>query len=186
MTEIFDFSYFPQIVTERLRLRQLTHDDATFIAEIYSSPDVLRFLNDVPLETHEQAIEMIDWLNGRYEQHEAMEWGISLTESGELMGICGFYNWEREYRRADIGYALMPAYWGHGYATEAARALVAWCFDSLNLHRVQADCTDGNIGSEQVLLKCGFKVEGLWRESCWEHERFVDIKQFGLLRREYE
>ena len=39
--------------------------------------------------------------------------------------------------------------------------------------------------SERVLLKCGFKLEGIWRESCWEHERFVDIKQFGLLRREF-
>jgi [ribosomal protein S5]-alanine N-acetyltransferase len=54
------------------------------------------------------------------------------------------------------------------------------------VHRIQADCTDGNVASERVMLKCGFTYEGTWRQACWDHGRFVDIKQFGLLRRDYE
>ncbi|MCA9904967.1 MAG: GNAT family N-acetyltransferase, partial [Anaerolineae bacterium] len=69
--------------------------------------------------------------------------------------------------------------------TEATHAVVRWCFDNLDLHRVQADCTAGNIASERVLEKVGFTYEGTWRESVFEHGRFVDIKQYGLLRREY-
>jgi [ribosomal protein S5]-alanine N-acetyltransferase len=185
MGEIFDFSYFPVIVTERLRLRQLTRDDANALAAIFGSPDVLRFLNNPPIDTREKALKMIGWLDDRYKAHEAVDWGITLHDSDELIGGSGFYLWDRESHHVDIGYHFLPTYWGRGYATEATRAMIAWCFDNLAVHRIQADCTDGNIASEKVLLKCGFKVEGIWRESCWEHGRFVDIKQFGLLRREY-
>jgi ribosomal-protein-alanine N-acetyltransferase len=185
MAEIFDFSTFPILTAERLRLRQLAHDDAEAIMALFSSPEVLRFLNQPPTDTPEKAIELIDWLNGLYQKHEGVTWAITLKTDDQVIGSCGCVAWDRENRHVDIGYHVLPLHWGHGYATEAARAVVRWCFDHLDVHRIQADCTDGNIASERVLLKCGFKVEGLWRESCWEHGRFVDIKQFGLLRREF-
>jgi RimJ/RimL family protein N-acetyltransferase len=128
---------------------------------------------------------MIDWLAGSYQQQEGIDWGITLHGDDRLIGMCGAYQWNRSNRRIDIGYHVRPAHWGHGYATEAARAIIDWCFQNLDLHRIQADCTDGNLASERVLLKCGFTVEGIWRESCWEHGRFVSIKQFGLLRHEF-
>ncbi len=127
MSPGFDFSSFPILFTDRLRLRQLTHADAE-----------------------------------------------------GMMAI-----WDRSNRRIDIGYHIRPAHWGHGYATEAAHTIVGWCFQNLDLHRILADCVDGNLASERMLLKCGFTVEGLWRKSCWEHGRFVSIKQFGLLRHEF-
>jgi [ribosomal protein S5]-alanine N-acetyltransferase len=183
MSDIFDFTTFPHLTTERLHLRPLTHADADAIMAIYSSPDVLRFLNNPPVDTHEKAIGLIDWLNSLYENHEAVQWAITLDN--HLIGNCGTYGWDRANRRVEIGYHIAPSHWGHGYATEAARAIIRWSFDHLDVHRVQADCTEGNLASEHVLLKCGFTVEGVWRESCWEHGRFVNIKQFGLLRREF-
>ncbi|GIL13406.1 MAG: GNAT family N-acetyltransferase [Chloroflexota bacterium] len=185
MDAIFDFSYFPVLETERLRLRQITHADADAIIGIFGSPDVLRYLDSQPILTTEAAIEMIDWLNGHFRDHQAMRWGITLKGQDAVIGTCGFHFWKPAYRRVDIGYDLQPPYWGQGYITEACRCLVRWCFENLNLHRVQADCTAGNIGSERVLEKLGFTLEGTWRESCFEHGRFVDIKQYGLLRREY-
>jgi RimJ/RimL family protein N-acetyltransferase len=185
MSSVFDFTTFPVLTTERLRLRQLTHADADAVMAMGSSPEVLRYLNDPPVDTRDKAIEMIDWLNRLYQKHDAVQWGITLRGDDHLIGQCGCYGWDRANRRVDIGYHLMPSHWGKGYATEAARAAIGWCFDNLDVHRIQADCTDGNIASERVMLKCGFKYEGTWRESCWEHGRFVDIKQFGLLRREF-
>lgn len=185
MTPLFDFSQFPTLTTERLHLRQLTHADAAGMMAIFGDPAMLRFLNQSPTDTPEKAISLIDWLAGSYQQQNGIDWGITLHDSDQLIGMCGAYDWQREDRHIDIGYHIIPAFWGQGYATEATRAIVAWCFENLGLHRIQADCTDGNLGSERVLLKCGFTVEGIWRESCWEHERFVNIKQFGLLRHEF-
>ena len=186
MTELFDFSTFPTLTTDRLVLRQLTHADADVINALFSDPQVIEVMSEPPLNSTEKAIELIDWLNGHFAKQNAARWGITLKDDGRLMGTCGFHKWNRENRHADLGYDLLPAYWGRGYGPEAARAVVAWSFANLNLHRMQADCTDGNLRSERTLLKLGFKPEGLWREQCWEHERFVDIKQFGLLRREWE
>lgn len=186
MSTVFDFASFPTLTTKRLRLRQLRHDDAEAIIALFSSPDVLRFLNQEPTDSVEKAIGLINWLNGTFDKHESLQWAITLQGEDRLIGTCGNYAWDQENRHIDVGYHMLPSYWGQGYATEACDAIVSWSFEHMNLHRVQADCTVGNIASERVLLKCGFKVEGIWRESCWEHGQFVDIKQFGLLRREYD
>lgn len=185
MTELFDFSQFPILQTERLVLRRLTHDDAEAMIAIFGSPEVLRFLNEDPVDTVEKAVGMIDWLNGHYDDQHAVQWGITLQGDDHVVGTCGFYRWDRSDRHVDIGYHIVPSLWGRGYATEAARAVVGWCFQNLGVHRIQADCTEGHTASERVMIKCGFKLEGTWRESCWEHGRFVNIRQYGLLQPEF-
>ena len=186
MSVVFDFSSFPVLTTERLRLRAIRHDDAEAIVAIFGSEEAMRFLSHPLVDTLEKAVELINRFNAPFQNGTGLNWGITLHGDDRMIGMCGTDDWNRTDRHVDIGYSLRPSHWGHGYATEAARALVDWCFDQLAVHRIQADCTDGNSASEHVLLKCGFKVEGIWRESCWEHERFVDIKQFGLLRREHQ
>lgn len=182
----FDFSTFPIITTARLRLRQIGIEDAPAIMEIFSHPDVLRYLNDPPTDTPEKALAWIHKIDGYYTHKTAVFWAITLHDDERMIGVYETYNWDELNRRVDIGYQLMPAFWGYGYITEATHAVLRWCFDTLDVHRIQGDCTDGNLASEKVMLKCGFTFEGIWRESCWEHGRFVDIKQFGLLKREYE
>ncbi len=184
MGELFDFSTFPALATERLRLRQLRAEDAGAVMAIFGDPHILRFLNMPPIDTLAKAGELIGWFNGNYASHEAVQWAIALRDDDRMIGTCGTYAWDRENRHVDIGYHIQYDHWGQGYATEATRALVDWCFAHLDVHRIQADCTEGNIASERVMLKCGFQLEGVWRESCWEHGRFVNIRQFGLLRHE--
>lgn len=185
MPATFDYTEFPVLETERLRLREMTVDDAPGIIEMMSDPEVLRFMRDPPVDTHEKAIAFINRAHGWYEGKEAVQWAITHRDDDRLIGVSGWHHWDREDRHVDIGYHLVSELWGRGYATEVSHAMIEWCFDNLDVHRIQADCTDGNIASETVMRKCGFKYEGTTRESCWEHERFVDLKWFGLLRREY-
>lgn len=186
MSDVYDFSYFPVLETERLRLRRLTYDDAEQLIAIFNDPDATKYLiMDPPCSTREEAISMLDWMQSWFDNKAALRWGITLRDADTVIGTCGFHNLERTHRRCDIGYDLIPAYWNRGYITEATHALVRWCFDNLDLHRIQADCTAGNIGSERVLEKVGFTFEGLWRENTFEHGQFVSLKQYGLLRREY-
>ncbi len=183
----FNFSYFPMLETQRLVMRQIHHRDADALVALYTDPKVYEFLIvDPPCGTRDEAIRMIDFLNGLFHNKAGARWAITFKQKpSQLIGTLGFHFYETRDRRVDIGFDLLPAYWNQGIMTEAAQRLVSWCFEHLDLHRVQADCTEGNLGSEKVLLKVGFKVEGLWRESCFEHGRFVNIKQFGLLRREF-
>lgn len=184
----FDFSVFPELTTNRLRLREPHYDDeadAEALAALHRAPDMMRFLNHDPADTAEKARGLMAWFQQMYNQREAVQWMITLKMSGEVIGTCGIHSWSQSDRRIDIGYMLHPDYWNQGYTTEAASAMTRWCFEELNVHRVQADCTEGNEGSARVLLKSGFKHEGTWRESTWEHGRFVNIQQFGVLRREF-
>ena len=184
MSVIFDFSHFPVLHSERLTLRALEEGDTQALIALFSDPQVLRYLNQDPTDTVEKALGLIAWFDGMYRDHEAVTWAISRHDDSSMIGMTGTYAWDRGDRHVDIGYHILPAHWTQGYATEASRIVIRWCFDNLDVHRVQADCTEGNLASERVLLKCGFTVEGIWRESCWEHGRFVNIKQFGLLRHE--
>jgi ribosomal-protein-alanine N-acetyltransferase len=188
MSTSFDFSHFPILETERLRLRQITHDDAQALVDMFTKPEMVRYvIEEANITTLPAATGFIDWLNSDAEGPNGMcWWGITLKGGDDrLIGTCGFHLWEKDHRRVDIGYNMDVPYWGQGYTTEAAHAVVRWCFENLDLHRVQADCTEGNIGSERVLEKVGFTLEGIWRENTFEHGRFVNIKQYGLLRREY-
>lgn len=185
MTELFDFSSFPVLMTTRLRLRQITPEDTQSMMVLFGTEEMLRYLNMEPLDTPEKAIGLIDWLGKEYEAHKGVDWAITRQEDGQFVGMCGLYRWERGDRKIDLGYHIAQAHWGQGFATEAAHAIIKWAFEHLDVHRIQADCTDGNIASERVMQKCGFKLEGIWRESCWEHGRFVSLRQYGLLRHEY-
>jgi ribosomal-protein-alanine N-acetyltransferase len=181
----FDFSTFPELSTDRLRLRAPQAEDADALAALHRAPDVMRYLNYAPPDTPDKARGLIGWYQQMYDRQEAIHWMIILKATDEMIGTCGVHNWSSSDRRVDIGYVLHPDYWNQGYTTEAARAIIRWSFEQLNVHRVQADCTEGNEGSARVLLKCGFKHEGTWRENTWEHGRFINTQQFGILRREF-
>ena len=186
-SKLFDFSYFPVLQTERFTLRKITTEDIEEVIAIFTDPDVLRYtIVEPPCDNREEALAFIQWLQEHmFDRHTGLRWGITFRDQQKLIGTCGFHIYTEHHRHADIGYELLPAYWGRGYMTEITHFMVRWCFENLNLHRIQGDCTAGNIGSERVMEKVGFKLEGIWRERDFEHGLFVDIKQYGLLRREY-
>jgi RimJ/RimL family protein N-acetyltransferase len=85
-----------------------------------------------------------------------------------------------------LGYCLDDSAWGHGYATEGARALLGWAFDTLDLNRVQAETDTRNVASARVLEKLGFVREGTLREDCIVNGEVSDSWVFGLLRRDWQ
>jgi RimJ/RimL family protein N-acetyltransferase len=93
--------------------------------------------------------------------------------------------WNPEFRSAALGYCLAEAAWGHGYATEAAAAVLTWAFATLDLNRVQAETDTRNAASARVLEKLGFVHEGTLREDCIVNGVVSDSWVFGLLRRDW-
>jgi [ribosomal protein S5]-alanine N-acetyltransferase len=85
-----------------------------------------------------------------------------------------------------MGYCLDDAAWGQGFATEAARALLQWAFDALNLNRVQAETDTRNTASSHVLEKLEFVREGTLREDCIVNGEVSDSWVYGLLKREWK
>jgi [ribosomal protein S5]-alanine N-acetyltransferase len=110
---------------------------------------------------------------------------ITRPSDQAFIGWCGLVRWNPDFRSASLGYCLGETAWGHGYATEAARALLKWAFDTLDLNRVQAEADTRNVASARVLEKLGFVREGTLREDCIVEGVVSDSWVYGLLRREW-
>lgn len=181
----FDFTTFPQLESERLRLRRLVRSDADDVLRIKGDYAVTRYNGGQPYTERSQAIDLIEKHNGRYEDKRSIVWGITLRDEGKVIGILGYKSWIRADYRAAIGYDLAQAYWGRGIMPEAVHTILAFGFAQMALNRVEADANIANLASIRVLQKVGFKSEGVQTEQYYEDGAFHDIALFGLLRRDY-
>jgi RimJ/RimL family protein N-acetyltransferase len=106
---------------------------------------------------------------------------ITLRESGELVGAIGI-DVEERHARAELGYWIGVPYWGRGYATEAATAVVAHAFDDLGLNRVYAYHFTTNPASGRVLQKIGMRHEGTRRAHTRKGDAYLDSDAYAILR----
>ena len=84
------------------------------------------------------------------------------------------------------GYCLNRDYWGHGYATEAAQAVISFGFEQLGLHRIFAICDPCNVASWRVLARAGMRREGHLLEDRWQKGQWRDSYLYAILEREWE
>ncbi|SNY42615.1 ribosomal-protein-alanine N-acetyltransferase [Arsukibacterium tuosuense] len=180
---------FPALKTERLLLSELQDDDKAEIFELFSNPSVVEYYDLAVFTEPGQAGNLISLFKSRYAEQAGIRWAIRLKATGNLIGTCGFNSWNSKMQNAVIGYDLLPAFWGKSYSSEAVRAIIEIAFSGKlacgTLHRIQADTVPGNNASEALLLRLGFKEEGLRRECGYWKNKFHDLKCFGLLRSEF-
>ena len=175
----------PTLRTARLRLRPVSDADADALFALHSSAHVLRYWDSPPWQDRERAERFIAASRQMAGDGSGARLVIDRADDGAFVGWCGLTRWNPTYRSASLGYLLGEAAWGHGYATEAAEALLRWGFDELDLNRVQAETDTRNLASARVLEKLGFRREGTLREDCVVDGEVSDSWVYGLLRREW-
>jgi [ribosomal protein S5]-alanine N-acetyltransferase len=161
--------------TERLLLRQLTMEDATFMFELLNDPSFIRNIGDRNIRTIDDACAYI--VNGPVKSYEKNGFGLYLVilkETNESIGICGLIRRE-SLEDVDIGYALLPKFWSKGYAVEAAQATKAYAKDVVGLKRLVAIVDPVNVGSIRVLEKIGLRYENMVQLSADD----IELKLFG-------
>lgn len=171
--------------SERLILRPLRAADAPAVFATYSDPEVVRYWSGAPWTEPARAEDYIAGGIRDIADGSAMRLGVELAASGAWVGQVSLYNFDAQNRRCDIGYALMRAHWGRGYIGEALAALLQFGFDTLDLHRVEADIDPRNDASRRAVERLGFKEEGLLRERWLVNGEVCDTVFYGLLRREW-
>lgn len=147
------------LTTDRLRLRRLTLDDAPFILDLVNQPSWLENIGDKGVRDLDDARDYLR--NGplaMYAQHGFGLYGIERAADGATMGLCGLIKRDT-LDDVDIGYALLPQYWGHGYAREAAHATLRHGLRDFGLQRVVAITSPGNASSARLLESLGFRFE---------------------------
>jgi len=145
----------PTLETERLTLRSLRHADAAEFARLAGDWAVASMTSDIPYPFSERQAK--GWLTPvRGEVRFAIE------HEGRLIGGVGFYR--RASGTAELGFWLGRPWWGRGYTTEAARAVLGFGLTGGGLHRITATCDPENVGSARVLEKIGMSREGRLRD----------------------
>ncbi len=179
-------SPLPTLKTHRLILRPFTLEDAPEVTRLAGDRAIAETTRQIPHPYEEgMAGEWIGTHAAKFEVGEEINFAVTLRADGTLLGAISLMNIEKGHQ-AELGYWIGVPYWGHGYATEAARCVVDYALTTLNLARVHAHHLSRNPASGKVMRKIGMKFEGCRRRHFLKWGQFEDIEMYGILREEWD
>lgn len=178
------FAEFPTLETQRFTLRSVTLADTDAIFALMGDPQVNLYLGRAPLASHDQAAERVAVYQSTFTEQTGMVWAITPHGSDQLIGTCLLWRLRKEHFRAEIGYALVPAWWGQGVMSEVMRTVLTFAFTQMGLHSLEAVIDPANDASRRVLEKMGFVQEAYFREDFFHpvEQRFTDTAILSLLQ----
>jgi ribosomal-protein-alanine N-acetyltransferase len=175
----------PELKTERLSLRPFRLSDADDVRRLAGDWEIADTTLNIAHPYEEGMAE--EWIGTHKERFEAgslCNWALTLRGSGELIGAMGLVINAR-FDHAELGYWIGKPYWGKGYCTEAARAVIDYGFTRLGLHRIHASHFARNPASGRVMRKLGMTEEGLLRGHVKKWDKYEDLVVFGILKAEW-
>ncbi|WP_088013924.1 GNAT family N-acetyltransferase [Gottfriedia acidiceleris] len=178
------FTNLPKLETNRLILRKLTKDDIEEMFLYGSNEEVSKYVSWETHKTLSDTKKFIDFVLNKYENSQVALWGIQYKGNGKLIGTIDFVWWDQKHKIGEIGYVISQDYWGKGIMTEAAKEVIKFGFDEMELIRIQARCFVENIGSSRVMEKVGMSFEGIIRKGMFVKGKHQDLKMYSILNNE--
>jgi [ribosomal protein S5]-alanine N-acetyltransferase len=175
------------ITTERLLLEDIRTEDLAGIRCIARNHGVMKYVliwleNDEQIERFlRHAVDESQRAEGRMDYVLA----VRIPGTGEFAGFVMLEIDPEQTSTAEVGCILLPEYWKSGYASEILRALLAFGFETLSLHRVYGKCDELNLASAHVMEKCGLAYEGTLREHVWLRDHWRSTRYYRMLEGEY-
>ena len=172
-----------EIDTRDLHLRPLKMSDAGAMFAILSDPQSMKYWSDKPVADIEAAAKMLRADLESDAQGNSLCWAVTRHGNDKLIGKCIMFHYSPQNRRAEIGFILNRDYWRQGLMHQALEGLIDFAFNTLNLHRIEADTDTENAGSLALLEKLGFEREGLFRERWFVYDKWDDSVMLALLNK---
>lgn len=174
------------IETERLILRRFEYADDNAMLKYWVADEKIQSLYSEPVYSTKDAVrELLDKYIGSYEKNDYYRWAIIEKKSGECIGQIAYFLVDSKNHFAEIEYCIGSDFQCKGFATEATKAIIAYGFDKINLHKVQICTKNINKSSKRVIEKCGFTYEGTLRDYFYMDGEYVGRLYFSILRNEY-
>lgn len=167
------------LATERLIITNFKEEDWKEVFAYTSDPQAMYYMPEGVLaekDTKKYVNEQIG--------DNAKKFAVLLKKSKTLIGHVEFFNYFGEHTY-EIGWILNPKYHNNGYTTEAAKALIAYGFEVLNLHRIVATCQPENVPSYKVMEKIGMRREGFFKKCIPAGDVWWDELYYAILHDEY-
>lgn len=176
-----------EIQTPRLTLREWSQADVPLVYQLLSEPNVAPF-NTIGIPASVQVIQdLLQPTLDDLEKPTRTRYGWSMIRNNDktFVGEIGLNLATERFRSGEIFYSVSSAYWGKGYASEAAKAIVQFAFEDLELHRLEAGVATFNPGSIRVLEKIGMQREGLRRKILPINGEWLDNYMYAMLEEDY-
>ena len=173
-------SAFPTITTGRLLLRQFVSGDLENVYKGLSDPTVIRHYG-ISYESMEAAKQQLLFFADLEKNKTGIWWAICKADNSVFFGACGLNNLNDEHKKAEIGYWLLPGFWGQGIITEAVPLVCEYGFKNLGLHRIEALIEVDNQKSKNVMEKVNFTYEGTMRDCEMKNGKFISLDIYAKL-----
>lgn len=175
----------PELKTERLILRGFRAEDAPALQLLAGEFEIADTTLNIP---HPYPREMADsWIASHPQllaEHKNAFFAVTLKADRQLIGAVGLAI-AKDFDRAELGYWVGKPFWGYGYCTEAAAAVINFGFIHLSLHRIHASYLSRNPASGRVMEKLGMTREGFLRQHGKKWDKHEDLVFYGILRSDW-
>jgi ribosomal-protein-alanine N-acetyltransferase len=169
---------YPILETERLILKPMQPEDASFLLELLNSPKWLEHIGDRNVHSIAEAEQYItERMLPQLDRLGYSNNTIILKETGAKIGVCGIYHREG-LEGVDLGFAFLPDYEKKGYAYESATTLIQAAFTQYDITLLKAMTTHTNLASQKLLEKLGFQhIENIFIPNDEEELRLYELKK---------
>jgi [ribosomal protein S5]-alanine N-acetyltransferase len=173
---------YPMLATKRLRLRRFEARDLPGLHACFGNEHGMRYWNSPACKTEAETARWLKYLAKTTSPYDYLAWAVTEKPGDRCIGMVNYHHREARNARLEIGYILAPAYQGRGLMTEAVGAIVAYCFDKLAAHRIEALIHPDNAASIRLVERLGFRCEGGPLRDRWRRgEDYMSVMMYALL-----
>lgn len=179
--------------TKRLYFREFTQNDFHLFYSVFSNEKVMRYALPERFDNEDDAMPFFNKMLENNvvcrDKREAYESAVFSVENNDFIGLAAVinvHNLQPSSGCGEIGYLLLPSFWGNGFGTEIANTLIEICFTHIKLHRVTAKCNSNNHASEKIMQKSGMIKEGELRKKRFKNGQWDNELNYSILIEEWK
>jgi len=171
----------PEIKTKRLLLRPFQPDDLENVFRGLSHPDIIPHYG-VRYDSLDATKAQMEFFFDLEKNGTGMWWAICSLDNSIFYGAGGLNSLSKEHKKAEIGFWLLPEYWGKGILSEAMPLICSYGFNQLGLHRIEGFVESKNENCKNAMKKSSFKLEGTMVDCEIKDGHFISLDIFALLK----
>lgn len=170
-----------ELRTTNYLLRNIIETDIHDIFKGLSHPEVIKYYG-VSYQTLEATQEQMAWFRNLQKDETGIWFAICATDNSKFYGAGGFNSLDKQSKKAEIGFWLLPEYWQKGVMSEVFPELSKYAFSTLDLHRIEGFVDSENLACKAAMKKLNFVHEGTMRQCEIKDESFIDLEIYARLR----
>jgi [ribosomal protein S5]-alanine N-acetyltransferase len=171
----------PVLRTERLLLRQFEDTDIENVFKGLSHPGIIKYYG-VSYHSLEATKEQMAWFASLEKEGAGIWWAVCSPDDTIFYGAGGLNSLSKEHKKAEIGFWLMPEFWGQGIMSEAMPLICSFGFEKLDLHRIEGLVETENSNCKRALAKLGFDHEGTMKDCEVKNGKFISLDMYAVLK----